>query len=69
LHSGTGVVERGTGTIGSPWSEAKSELVTANLKVKSRIDFSLPKTLIGRHEFITGKSIIKTIASRRRPKG
>lgn len=39
-------------------------LVTANLNSKkSRIDFSPPKTLIARHEFITDKSIAKTIAA------
>ena len=66
----------GTGTAGGeqgsrqPGSGAKGTLVAANLNSKkSRIDFSLSKILIARHEFITGKSIIKTIASRRRPKG
>ena len=29
LRSGTGVVERGTGRTGSPWSGAKDALVTA----------------------------------------
>jgi hypothetical protein len=38
-------------------------LVAANLNSKkSRIDFSLPKTLIARHEFITDKSNTATIA-------